>query len=170
MVQIISFSVLIAGMILAILSDIKHHKIPNALSVTLLVSGMAINIFEMGGLVRSVIGALVGLLLGVSLWLLSIVKAGDAKLMAAIGALVGWRWLLNALCWSILVGMIIGIAVLLRKRQLSSRMKRVWEYIKFQVLMRKFTPYEPQKGTEGELPFTVPLAIGCILAEFVTLF
>lgn len=169
MIHAISFVVLIAGMIVAVWSDFKQHKIPNVLSVTMLVSGLIINMFEPSGLRQTAIGFLVGFLIGVFLWLLSVVKAGDAKLMAAIGAMMGWRWFIISLCWAILIGMGIGIVILLRKREVFSRIKRVWEYGKLLIRTQKFTPYEPQKDTEGELPFAIPLAIGCILNEFIAL-
>ena len=170
MVHTISFMVLIAGMIPAVWSDIMQHKIPNVLSVTLLVIGLGVNMFESGGLRRAAIGILTGLLIGISLWLLSVVKAGDAKLLAAIGAMMGWRWLINSLCWTILIGLGIGIVILLRKHELFPRMKRVWKHGKTIILTQKFTPYEPQKGTEGEFPFAIPLAVGCVLAELIALF
>ncbi len=108
--------------------------------------------------------------IGFLFWLLGVFKAGDAKLIAAIGAMMGWRWMLNALCWAILAGMVIGFVVLVRKRELFSRIRRVWEYGKGLILTHKFSTYKPQEGTKGELPFAVPLAIGCLLAECITLF
>lgn len=169
MVHVVSLVVLAAGMAIAVWSDLKAQRIPNLLSVSLLVSGLIVNMFEPGGLSRAIIGVLVGLAVGIFLWLLGVIKAGDAKLMAAIGAVVGWKWLFSTLCWAVLIGMGIGFVILLKKRELFSRLKWVWDYGKTMLWTRKFSPYQSKEGTEGELPFAVPLAIGCILTYYIPL-
>ena len=157
------------GLIAASWTDLRQRKIPNRLTVPLAAAGLVLALLD-----RHLLGALgamaFGLVLGVVLWLLGIFRAGDAKLSAALGALTAsWLWVLDSLCWAVVLGGGIGLLLLLVRGELLSRLKRVWDHLRFLLMDRSFHPYVPQKGTEGELPFAPFVALGTLLACFVPL-
>ncbi len=99
--------------------DIRFRRIPNWLSVSGVALGAGLNLLLSGA--SGISFALKGLGLGFGfyllLYLLHAMGAGDVKLMAAIGALAGWRGWLGIFFFSAIVGGIVGlIAVILRKR------------------------------------------------------
>lgn len=159
------FVALFAGLICAVWSDCKKRKIPNRLTVSMAAVGLllaALNGF--GAAKQAALGLLFGLTLGVVFWLLHIIRAGDAKLLSAVGAMMGTRWLLNELTWALLSGLAVGVIILIRKREFHSRLCRVWDYFKGLLYSRRFSAYEPLKETEGELPFAIPMLLGAVIA------
>jgi leader peptidase (prepilin peptidase) / N-methyltransferase len=107
------------------LVDIDHKLLPDSITLPLLWAGLVIAAFPLGGkplftdLHSSVIGAVAGYL---SLWtvyqLFKLVTGkegmgyGDFKLLAAIGAWLGWQKLPLVILLSAAVGSVVGIALL----------------------------------------------------------
>ena len=99
--------VLFAILLAAALFDIMYRRIPNWITVTGVVLGLAMNAL-IGPPEAGILFSMVGLLVGFSdlraLYALRAMGAGDVKLMAAIGALVGLgalvRNLLRSRRWS----------------------------------------------------------------------
>ena len=75
----------------AAVRDIRTRRIPNWLTVSGVVAGMALNafLFETPGLLDALKGLGFALLIYFPLFAIRAVGAGDAKLMAAVGAIVG---------------------------------------------------------------------------------
>jgi prepilin peptidase CpaA len=100
--------------------DLRFRRIPNWLTATGLALGLAINGFERGpaqGLLFSFEGLALGLAVYMLLYALRAMGAGDAKLMAAVGSLVGWKaWIAIFLITAILGGIAAVIVSLLRGR------------------------------------------------------
>ena len=95
--------VLLAVLLVAAVYDVRYRRIPNWVTVTGVALGVALNAFlrapadawfSLAGVWFSLRG--LGLAFGVYLvlYVIRAMGAGDVKLMAAVGALVGWRdWL-----------------------------------------------------------------------------
>ena len=166
--NIIKWTALGVGLALAAALDVRSRRIPNALTVPLALLGFALGAANgAAGLRRSAIGFTVALLFGVLLWLLGVIKAGDAKLMAAIGAVQGTLWFVNCMTWALLTGLVLGLVILIRKGALGERMKRLGAYFKGILLSHRFRQYAAQEGTERELPFAIPILIGAILTVMI---
>jgi prepilin peptidase CpaA len=88
--------VLLAMLLAAALFDVLYRRIPNWLTVSGVVLGLAMNTIigsPEAGLVFSLVGLAVAFTLYAVLYALHAMGAGDVKLMAAVGALVGVeRW------------------------------------------------------------------------------
>jgi prepilin peptidase CpaA len=80
--------VLLAAFVAAV-TDIWKFKVYNALTVPLLVSGLLYHGFQ-GDLTHSLVGILFGFAALITLYLVGGMGAGDVKLMAAVGAWLGW--------------------------------------------------------------------------------
>lgn len=104
--------------------DLDRLRLPNLLTLPLIIMGIAFSIATKGPVIHCVIGASVGY--GV-FWLISVAASsvlkkpalglGDAKLLAAFGAWVGWA----ALPTILLIGSIVGIAHALINRWKAGR-------------------------------------------------
>lgn len=116
MPEMLRWLILAAGLCAAAYTDVKKRKIPNRITVPMAALGFLISLC-MGPiqLEGSLWGFLLGLGLGFVFWILSIIRAGDAKLFAAMGALCGSRLLLNCLSWAILIAAVFGVVILIKE-------------------------------------------------------
>jgi leader peptidase (prepilin peptidase)/N-methyltransferase len=123
--------VLTAFLISLTFIDVDHQLLPDALTLPLLWLGLALSVWSPQpegalpmDLRTSVIGAIAGYL---SLWsvyhLFRLITGkegmgyGDFKLLAALGAWLGWKMLLPIVLMAAVVGAVVGIAVLSVQRQ-----------------------------------------------------
>jgi len=112
--------VLLALLLVAAIYDVRYRRIPNWLNVAGVILGLAMN-WILGPPGAGILFALkgLGLAFGVYLvlYLVRAMGAGDVKLMAAVGALVGpERWFGIFLASAIVGGVMALILVLLRGR------------------------------------------------------
>ena len=118
--------VLISLVLTAAWFDVRYRRIPNWLSVSGVAVGLLLNAFLVGrgsqvfsvdGLVFALQGLAAGFGAYLFLYLLHAMGAGDVKLMAAVGALVGWRdWMGIFIITAILGGVAAIVLSALRKR------------------------------------------------------
>ena len=95
--------------------DWRYRRIPNWLTVSGLVAGVAVNGILTGwpGLQAALLGTLLGLGLLLPFVLLRSLGAGDWKLAGALGACLGPRQLLAVLVGTILLAGIMALAVVI---------------------------------------------------------
>jgi len=107
--------------------DVDHQLLPDSLTLPLLWLGISFNFYgQFTTLEASVIGAIAGYL---SLWsVYQIFKLitgkegmgyGDFKLLAALGAWLGWSFLPSIILLSSLVGAVVGLSLILFRRHQS---------------------------------------------------
>jgi len=110
--------------------DLKHRLLPDVITLPLLWLGLAVNLGGVfAGLDAAVKGAIGGYL---ALWLLfhafrlctgkEGMGYGDFKLLAAIGAWLGWQSLPPVLFLASLLGALVGVALTLRNRSWDRKM------------------------------------------------
>ncbi|NQV70335.1 MAG: prepilin peptidase [Pseudohongiella sp.] len=105
------------------LIDFDHQLLPDNITIPLLWLGLLVNTLDLGfgvSLRDAVIGAIAGyLLLWAVYWLFKLATGkegmgyGDFKLLAALGAWMGWQSLLPIIILSSLVGAVFGIAMII---------------------------------------------------------
>jgi prepilin peptidase CpaA len=110
---------LLAVLIAAAIYDVRYRRIPNWLTLSGVVLGLGLNTFGPDG--RGILFALAGFAVAfaiyMALYILRAMGAGDAKLMAAVGALVGWKaWFGIFLVTAIIGGTIALLLVMMRGR------------------------------------------------------
>ena len=111
---------LIVVLLAAAVYDVRYRRIPNWISVSGTLVGLALNSFLYLG-APGLIFALKGLGLGFGmyflLYMVHAMGAGDVKLMAAVGSLVGWQdWFGIFLITAILGGIMATVLMLMRRR------------------------------------------------------
>lgn len=111
--------------------DMRYRRIPNWLNVTGAVLGLAMNAWLIAdgrpwpGLLFSLKG--LGIAFGVYfvLYALRAMGAGDVKLMAAVGALVGWEDWLGIFILTAVIGGISALALALARGRLKNTLFNV---------------------------------------------
>jgi leader peptidase (prepilin peptidase)/N-methyltransferase len=103
--------------------DLDHHLLPNAITLPGILVGLAFSVVTEPGWMASLAGAIVG---GGSLWLVAELYyrirheeglgMGDVKMLAMIGAFIGWPLTIVTLMMASLAGAFVGLIVIaLRK-------------------------------------------------------
>lgn len=100
--------------------DLRVRRIPNWLNLTGAILGIGLNELLAGryGTAESLLGILCAFAVYVPLFLLRAMGAGDAKLMIAIGAIVGPRNWFEIFLAAALLGGVVAIVVAIVKRRL----------------------------------------------------
>ncbi len=107
--------------------DVRYRRIPNWLTVSGVLIGLALNTFTgrndlrpgWPGLRFSLIGLAVGFGIYVVFYALHAMGAGDVKLMAAVGALVGWQDWFGIFIFTALIGGAMALILIVRKRRVA---------------------------------------------------
>lgn len=157
------FSLLLLG--LCAYWDLRYRKIPNWATLPGIVLGLGANSLFGGwaGMKASGIGLLVGFGALLVLFVLGWMGGGDVKLMAAVGALKGYPFIVSALFYSLIVGVVIGVAMLIWNRKTLRTFKNLFYVVGSRVSRlvpkQNINPEETQK-----LPFGLAIVLGTIWA------
>ena len=111
---------IVAGAVAAAVIDLRTRRVPNALTALLASMGV---VFAASGISGLTVGAsLAGMGLGLALMLpghlFGATGAGDVKLFAAIGALIGPAPILTAFFYTAIAGGALALVVAIRRRRL----------------------------------------------------
>lgn len=121
-----AFAALAAGVLVATVVDIRTRRIPNELTATM--AGIGVGLAATGVSGVSVWASMAGFALGLLLMMpghaLGATGAGDVKLMAAVGAIVGPGLVVSAFLFTAIAGGILAILVALRRRRLAATVAR----------------------------------------------
>jgi prepilin peptidase CpaA len=154
--------VMLAAAGIAVVTDVRTRRIPNALTLALAAAGMGIGVLSAG--VGGLILAMAGLLTGGLLFLLPVAKLGwgmgDLKLAAALGAVAGPFFVL----WMGLYAMVAGgIFALLWLRQ-GGQLAHVASSMRGDLQAGQ----APRARSGLSIPFAVPIAAGMLVALLVS--
>ena len=107
--------------------DLRVRRIPNWISLSGIILGLGFNAYfdEIPGAKASILGLLLALGLYLPLYLLKGMGAGDVKLMAAIGAVVGPGNWLNIFVFTALLGGIASLVLVLMRRKVAQTLANV---------------------------------------------
>lgn len=166
-------------------SDARTHKIPNRLTVSFALAGLALRLV-LGGAAGFIESGARGLLLGVPagfaqslagfaaalpmllFWFLGALKAGDIKLYMAAGIIGGWRFCLDMEVYSVLIGGIAAAAVMVSRKSGRRALKRLWLYGMNLLLTRRFVMY--QGDEESYFPYGCMIGAGAVAAALRPMF
>ena len=169
--HVLQFAVLLMTVWTAAWIDLRSGRIPNALSLAGAMLGLIIHLElgGLGGLLHSLAGLGLGLALMLPGYLVRSTGAGDVKLMAAVGALLGPEGVLVAFISAILVGATFGVGYALiawRIKGASGPFKRYGHMLRFLFTTGRLS-YEPPGPTEAmgqRFAFGPSIAIGSTVA------
>ena len=148
-------------------TDWRSRKIPNWLTVTGLVAGVALNSYAYGweGAKSSLEGAGLALVLLLPVVILRGLGAGDWKLMGAVGAFLGPESFLVVLIVSVLVAGVMAIVQMIRARRVVRTLKNLVVLVHgFIIFGLRPNPNVSLDDPESlKLPFGIAAAIGTLL-------
>ncbi|MGH9945513.1 MAG: A24 family peptidase, partial [Pyrinomonadaceae bacterium] len=163
---IVSSALLIPLAVLITYYDARYRRIPNPFVLATLIGGLAINAIANGldGAGTSLLGCLLAFGLMFMLHLFGAMGAGDVKLFAAIGAVVGAPLVLKTFVVVILVGGVLAFVTMFRAGAVMMTMQRVlmlfvgllpgWE-------MPRFAVPPDRRHT---IPYGVAITLGSLIS------
>lgn len=162
-------ALLIPLAVLVIYYDVRYRRIPNAFVLATLISGLTLNLamYGLSGGLSSVGGCLLGFILMFMLHVFGAMGAGDVKLFAAIGSVIGAPLVLPTFVVVVLTGGLLAVISILRSGVFRTTMHRVlqifvgllpgWQMPKFSVPAdRRLT-----------IPYGVAITIGAIISTAI---
>jgi len=161
-------AVLVLIVVTAAIYDLRYRKIPNWLVLAGLILGFGLNTFLFGatGLLMSAKGMGLALAIYFPLYLLRAMGAGDAKLMAAVGSMVGWGNWLGVFVATAMIGGALGLIVLLFAGRIR---KTFWnmgwilnEILHFRAPYRSSQELDVRSAEGMRMPHGVAIALGSI--------
>jgi len=167
--MLIIYTILTVFILIAAIYDVGTKKIPNWISLTIIVTGLSWNFFSVEGLgfKDSGLGLIVGLLLMMPGHVLGSMGAGDVKLMAAIGSVVGLNQVLDVVLYSYMVMFVIAIIFIIVKGGLFKLLFR-YKALIYGLFIGTWAYQKPDNSEAAGQ--RLPLAPGIALATFYVLY
>jgi prepilin peptidase CpaA len=148
--------------------DVRYRRIPNKLVLVTLIAGISLNLIFRGwpGLISSLEGMALGFLMMFILHLFGTMGAGDVKLFAAVGSIVGVASVLQTLLTVALIGGVLAVAKMIYARRVGRTMHGVLHF--FYGLLPGHTVPRFEVPTDGSntLPYAIPICLGALVSVF----
>lgn len=174
---IITFAILIPGILYASWIDFAQRRVPNWLNAALAALGLTAQTLAFGwytsgaegasgGLAWGLLGLLVGFGVLIVPWAMHGMGAGDVKLMAAIGCWLGpWLTLLSFAAGAIVGGLVAIVMIYTTGRTIHAitNLQTIWTKMRrLDTAFGEFGGAKTFGSTSQLLPYGVPLTIGTL--------
>ena len=166
------FLVVIAPLIIAaMISDAKRCKLPNRIVVCIALLALTLHILIAGldGLISAGLGMIIGFCALLPFYLIGMLGAGDIKFLGALGAFLGYQWILQATAAGVLLAGLCALIIILRqKREMAAER---WALISAKVaslrmLTSDVASYKALAATHKSLPYGVYLGLAALGTSF----
>jgi len=160
----VSTLLLLLVLIIAAVTDLYHHRLPNPLTLGALLLALALQLYFLqgSGLLQGLAGAFTGLLLLLPFYLLGGMGAGDVKLMAAVGGFIGPLPVALAAAFSLICAGLYGLALITVKREWTPTLQRYLVSLR----NRHYLKPEPDQAAAQRFPFALAIAAGTLLTLY----
>jgi prepilin peptidase CpaA len=164
---IVNYALLVPLAALITYYDARYRRIPNAFVLATLLSGLAVNSF-FGGLVgawSSAGGCLLAFVLMFMLHVFGAMGAGDVKLFAAIGSVVGASLVIPTFLTVVLVGGVLAVVTMIRGGMVRETLWRV-----AQIFVGFLPGWEmPKFAVPAERRHTIPYGVAITFGSLISL-
>lgn len=161
----IIITLLVGILITASVTDLRAHRISNRLTYSTMLFGLIFYSLTAGffGFLQSLSGLFLGLALLIVFYLVGGMGAGDVKLMAAVGSLLGPQGVFAAFLGTALIGGIYALIILAAKGYLMDTMKRFVLMLKTFFMTKKFIYIPPPRQEKAPLLcYGVAISLGTL--------
>jgi len=154
-------AVLIPALFIVSFCDFYWHLIPNFITLSLVFTGLVVNtlVFGMDGLLNATKGLGIGLVCFIVFYLLGAMGAGDVKLVAGIGALVGGDKIVLVMVCAVFFGGLMAVI------QLGITL---WQIYVSPLFLPQHGKGEKKMTLRAGLKKTLPYGIAISCGTFIT--
>ena len=148
--------------------DVRYRRIPNAFVLSALVSGLMTNAIFGGfsGLLASLGGCALAFAIMFLLHVFGAMGAGDVKLFAAIGSMIGAGLVLQTFVVVACVGGVLAVYTMLRSGSVSTTLFRV-----LQIFVGLLPGWEmPRFGLPADRRHTIPYGVAITTGSVISLY
>ena len=117
------------GLVVLFFIDLEHRILPNVITIPGTVIGFIFSFVNPPGWTSSLVGLLIGGLIPLAVaWTYEKVRGveglgmGDVKMLALIGAFLGWQQVLLTLVLASFMGSVVGVPLAIRQRDMKASM------------------------------------------------
>lgn len=163
-IELTKIALLVSLLLFCSVTDMSTRRIPNAVLLPALMTALFLNSVDRGlaGLIDSVAGLAIGLLMLMPLRVLGQMGAGDIKLLGVVGSILGvWGAVVAGLA-TMMAGGILAVVYmvwLMNKPGIFSRML----HLRQRITGKAAAPSDPttwQNARVAEIPYAVAIAAG----------
>jgi prepilin peptidase CpaA len=163
-IEFMGLTIIALGVILiaVVLTDIKSHRISNAMVMMIVLLGLISQLFVHGvnGVIQGLGGMAVGLGLFLPFYLGGGMGAGDVKLLASIGTILGPVSTLFAGGAALIAGVPIALYYLAKRYQRARRQKQL---LAERGKAPRIVPVIPHLARKERLPYAAAIAVGTVV-------
>ena len=155
----------LAGLIIVTsYTDLKYQKIYNKHTIPSFIFGITISAISNfpNTLINVLLASLIAFLVFFIMFTMGVMGGGDVKLVTAIGALIGYPIIVDALFWSIICGGVYATVNLIWHRELFQVLKQVIVF-----LLTLFTwkiKMPPNAGNSRKIPYGICISSGTVIS------
>ena len=163
----VSLAVLVLLLVAAAVIDYRSFRIPNRLTGTGLVLGLALGAIASGldGFLSALGGAAAGMALLLPMYILRVMGAGDVKLMAAAGSFLGLSQIVPAVLAVFITGGVAALVFVVAHRcvpRLAANLKHVVQGAVLSVITGQAVPGMTPAMSVGRLPYGMSISAGIL--------
>jgi prepilin peptidase CpaA len=160
---------LVATITLAAMFDIKERRIPNWVILVGFISGVVLGALQGSTqIILSLTGFFIGIITLLIPFAFGWIGAGDVKLFAAVGALLGYTRLPRVLFYSCLVAGILGLVAVALGYARQVSFKTFWMDCKSMLLTARIglPKATPADARAYSVPWAVAIGAGTVMAYY----
>lgn len=164
-------AILVALLLICAYTDGREGKIYNKFTFPAMILGVALNGFFGGsfGLLWSLLGWAIGMGIQWVPFMIGAAKAGDVKLLAAVGALKGWAFCTFGFLYGAVAFALVILPWLARRGELKAVGDNIGGYFKLAAITQSAPDAPAPVVTKRFVPWGVGLSIGFLIALAIEL-
>ncbi len=165
--QLVIYGVLLFGLLVAGITDVRSSRVPNYLTFPLALIGLGFHAFSDSGagIVFSLSGLGLGLVLLLGFYLYGGMGAGDVKLLAAVGAIVGPFNVFVGFLIATLLGGLYAVAVMIWHLGLSRTAERIMILFVTLVFMKANVAASLEETSLPKLRYALVIGLGTLIGQ-----
>lgn len=158
-------------LVIASILDMRYYKVSNKLILIGLSIGCLMSLHSDGvrGMLYSLVGILLPVVLLFILFCIKVIGAGDIKLLSVVGSMYGAKFVLQCTVMAFLVGGIISLIRIIVQGNLLSRLRHAIAYVEVLMLKKQAIPYEPYSNIHSydSMHFSIAILLAFMLVQLI---